>query len=171
MIGRCALGRAPLFACLTSFVARDSFCPGHRCAIPYIDDVNINLTGVAVAGRRIFTLSTFGSAIQTRGRLGQHRATNLAIATRFRDPGHPQPPEPGSRAAGSSPRRTGRIATATPRLFIESRRAANGGCPPAPHPCNHGGLTANPFRLWPARRRPSDTARDLHYAADERDPL
>jgi len=33
MIGRCALGRAPLFACLRSFVARRSFCPGHRCAI------------------------------------------------------------------------------------------------------------------------------------------
>src|SRR5262249_61571735 len=48
-----------------------------------------------------------GRAIQTRGRLGQHRA-NLATATRFRDPGHPQPPEPGSRAAGSSPRTAGR---------------------------------------------------------------
>src|SRR5262249_26140385 len=30
MIGRCALGCAPLFACLRSFVARSSFCPGHR---------------------------------------------------------------------------------------------------------------------------------------------
>jgi hypothetical protein len=60
--------------------------------IPYIDDVNIYLTGVAFAGRRIFTPSTFGSAIQTRGRLSQHRASNIAIAIRFRDPGHPQPP-------------------------------------------------------------------------------
>src|SRR5262249_58530483 len=126
------------------------------------DDVNINLTGVAVAGRRIFTLSTFGSAIQTRGRLGQHRATNLAIATRFRDPGHPQPPEPGSRAAGSSPRRTGRIATATPRLFIESRRAANGGCPPAPPPFNPGGPTAKPLLLWAAPPRAPATPRDHH---------
>jgi hypothetical protein len=49
MIGRCALGRAPLFACLRRFVARGSFCPAHRCAIPYIDTVNINLTGVAFA--------------------------------------------------------------------------------------------------------------------------
>src|SRR5262249_53167203 len=29
--------------------------------ISYIDDVNIHLTGVAVAGRHIFTLSTFGA--------------------------------------------------------------------------------------------------------------
>jgi hypothetical protein len=46
MVGRCALGGA-LFACLRSFVG--SFCPSHRFAIPYIDDVNINLTGVAFA--------------------------------------------------------------------------------------------------------------------------
>jgi len=59
MIGGSALGRAPLFAYLRSFVARDLFCPGHRCAIPYIDDVNINLTAVAFASSRIFTLSTF----------------------------------------------------------------------------------------------------------------
>jgi len=71
--------------------------------MPYIDDVNIHLTGVAFAGSRIFTLSTFDGAIQTRGRLGQHRASNIAIATRFRDPGHlPPAPGPGSRAAGSS---------------------------------------------------------------------
>src|SRR5262249_1506444 len=66
--------------------------------ISYIDDVNIYLTGVALAGRRIFTPSTFGSAIQPQGRPGQHRATNLAIATRFRDPGHPQPPRHRVRA-------------------------------------------------------------------------
>src|SRR5215467_3611971 len=89
MIGRAALGRAPLFACLRSFVARGSFCPAHRCAIPYIDDVNINLTGVAFASSRIFTLSTFGSAIQARGHLGQHRAFNVAIASRSPPPSPP----------------------------------------------------------------------------------
>jgi len=89
MIGGSALGRAPLFACLRSFVARDLFCPGHRCAIPYIDDVNINLTGVAFASSRIFTLSTFGSAIHARGHLGQHRAFNVAIASRSPPPSPP----------------------------------------------------------------------------------
>jgi hypothetical protein len=42
MIGRCALGRAPLLAWRKGFAARDSFARGHRCAIPYIDDVNIS---------------------------------------------------------------------------------------------------------------------------------
>jgi len=85
---------------------------------PYIDDVNIRLTGVAFPGNRIFTLSTFGSARQERG--VSAGASNIAIATRFRDPGHPQPPEPGSRAAGSSPRRAGRnVATATHWPFTE----------------------------------------------------
>jgi hypothetical protein len=63
--------------------------------IPYIDDVNIYLTDVAFAGKRIFTPSTFGSAIQTRGRLSQHWASNIAIATRFRDLGHPPTPRTG----------------------------------------------------------------------------
>jgi hypothetical protein len=90
MIGRAALGLAPLFACLRSFVARDSFCPGHRCAIPYIDDVNINLTGVAFASSRIFTLSTFGSG-NTRARLsrpasGTQRRHRVPVTS-------PQPPD------------------------------------------------------------------------------
>src|SRR5262249_34837200 len=58
--------------------------------IPYIDDVNINLTDVALAGRCIFTLSIFGSAIQTRGSLGRLRASNIAIA----DSAIPVPPTP-----------------------------------------------------------------------------
>src|SRR5262245_24321942 len=89
MIRRYALSRAPLFACLRSFVARGSFCPGHRCAIPYIDDVNINLTGVTFASSRIFTLSTFGSAIQARGHVGQYRASDVAIASRSPTPSPP----------------------------------------------------------------------------------
>jgi hypothetical protein len=59
-------------------------------------------------GRRIFTLSTFVAQYK-------HEVVSASIGhptspsqTRFRDPGHPQPPEPGSRAAGSSSRRTGR---------------------------------------------------------------
>src|SRR5262252_3943831 len=86
MIGGSALGHAPLFACLRSFVARDLFCPGHRCAIPHIDDVNINLTGVAFASSRIFTLSTFGTAIQARGHFGHYRISNVAIASRSPPP-------------------------------------------------------------------------------------
>lgn len=46
MIGRCALGRAPLPTCRKSFAARGSFAGGHRCAIPYIDDVNISFDRV-----------------------------------------------------------------------------------------------------------------------------
>ena len=108
MIGRCTLGRAPLFACLRSFVAGGSFCPGHRCAIPYIDDVNINLTGVAFTSGRIFTLSTF-VAQYTREVI----SVSIGHSTLPSRPGHlPPAPRPGSRAAGSSPRRTGRIATA-----------------------------------------------------------
>src|SRR5262249_61676675 len=42
-------------------------------------------------GRAIFTLSTFRSAIQTRGSLDRHRASNFAIAKSFRDPGPPIP--------------------------------------------------------------------------------
>jgi hypothetical protein len=56
---------------------------------PYIDDVNINLTGIAFASSHIFTLSTFGSAIQTRGYLGQYRASNVAIASRSSPPNPP----------------------------------------------------------------------------------
>ena len=95
MIGRCALGRAPI-PCRKSFAARGSFGRGHRCAIPYIDDVNIHLTGIAFAGSRIFTLSALGGAIQVRGRLGR-RASYIAITTRFRDPGPPPPPHPPDR--------------------------------------------------------------------------
>src|SRR5262245_63725225 len=62
MIGRCAFGRASLLA-WKSFPARDSFGSDHRC-YPYIDAVNIRLTGVAFAGRHIFTLSILGGAIQ-----------------------------------------------------------------------------------------------------------
>src|SRR5262249_25106116 len=87
------------------------FVPVIAAQFPYIDDVNINLTGVAFASSRIFTLSTFGSAIQARAHLGRYRASNVAIASRSPPPA----PRPGSRAAGSSPRTTGRIATATPR--------------------------------------------------------
>jgi hypothetical protein len=99
--------------------------------------------GVAFAGSPIFTLSIFGSAIQARGRPGEHRASNIAIATRFRDPGHlPQPPGPGSRGAGSSPRGAGRnVATAT-----HSRFSPDGSVPSLPaklieknhyHQCEH----------------------------------
>src|SRR5262245_30323592 len=91
MIGRCAFGRAPLLA-WKSFPARGSFGSDHRC-YPYIDAVNIRLTGVAFAGRHIFTLSILGGAIQARGRLS--RASNIAIATRFRDPGHAPNPRTG----------------------------------------------------------------------------
>src|SRR5262245_4732933 len=91
MIGRCAFGRASLLAWM-SFPARGSFGRDHRYSFPHIDAVNIRLTGVAFAGRHIFTLSILGGAIQARGRLGW--ASNIAIATRFRDPGHaPQPPD------------------------------------------------------------------------------
>src|SRR5262249_2363969 len=75
---------------------------------PYIDDVNIYLTGVAVAGRRIFTLSTFGTQHKRVVVSASIRQPTSPSQRRFRDPGHPQPPEPGSRAAGSSPRRAGR---------------------------------------------------------------
>jgi hypothetical protein len=89
MIGGSALGRAPLFACLRSFMARDLFCPGHRSAIPYIDDVNIYLTGVAVVSRSIFTLSTFGSAIHARV-----ISASIGHSTSPSCPGHlPQPPD------------------------------------------------------------------------------
>jgi hypothetical protein len=70
MIGCCALGRAPLLPCPKSLAAMASFGRDHRCLF-HIDDVNVHLTGVAFAGSRIFTLSTFGSAIQARGLLGQ----------------------------------------------------------------------------------------------------
>src|SRR5262249_8146290 len=59
----------------------------------YIDAVNIRLTGVAFAGRHIFTLSILGGAIQARSRLGW--ASNIAIATKFRDPGHAPNPRTG----------------------------------------------------------------------------
>ena len=78
MIGRCAFGRAPLLACPKSLAARASFGRDHRCLF-HIDDVNVHLTGVAFAGSHIFTLSTFGSAIQARGRLGQQRTSSLQL--------------------------------------------------------------------------------------------
>jgi hypothetical protein len=60
-----------------------------------IDDVNIRLTGVAFAGSRIFTLSIFGSAIKTRGRLRQqHPASPSQL-----DPAIPvTSPDPPDRA-------------------------------------------------------------------------
>jgi len=113
MIGRRSLGRAPLLA-WKSFPARGSFSCDHRCSFTDIDGVNIRLTDVAFASRDIFTLSILGSATQARGRF--RRASNIAIATRFRDPGHaPQPPGPGSLAAGSSPRGAGRNVVRLPR--------------------------------------------------------
>src|SRR5262249_21980850 len=56
---------------------------------PNIDDVNINLTGVAFASTHIFTLSTFGNAIQARGHVGQYRASDVAIASRSPPPSPP----------------------------------------------------------------------------------
>src|SRR5262245_1413525 len=105
MIGRCAFGRASLLAWM-SFPARGSFGRDHRYSFPHIDAVNIRLTGVAFAGRHIFTLSILGGAIQARGRLGW--ASNIAIAIDSAIPVTPPTPGPGSLAAGSSPRRAGR---------------------------------------------------------------
>jgi hypothetical protein len=109
MIGRCALGRPRLLACRKSFAASGSFGRGHRCAILNIDDVNIYLTDVAFPGSRIFTLSIYGTQYKHEFVSISIGASNIAIATKFRDPGHLSPtPQPGSRAAGSSPRRAGR---------------------------------------------------------------
>src|SRR5262245_18121369 len=91
MIGRCALGRAPLLPCPKSLEARASFGCDHRCSF-HIDDVNIHLTGVAFPGNRIFTLSTFSGALQAR----VFRACSIAIATWSRGPGSP----PGSDRGG-----------------------------------------------------------------------
>jgi hypothetical protein len=57
---------------------------------PHIDDVNINLTGVAFASSRIFTPSTFGSAIQARGHLGQYRGIRRSHRVPVTSP---QPPD------------------------------------------------------------------------------
>src|SRR5215831_5834624 len=98
MIGRCALGRAPLLPCPKSLAARASFGCDHRCSF-HIDDVNIHLTGVAFPGNRIFTLSTFSGAIQAR----VFRTCSIAIATRSRDPGSPPRPPPRDRAEAEGP--------------------------------------------------------------------
>jgi hypothetical protein len=100
MIGRGALGRAPLLACPRSFAARGSFARGHRCSFPYIDDVNIRLTGVAFAASRIFTLSTFGTQYKREFVSVSIGASNIAIATKFRDPGHLSPDPPTGFARG-----------------------------------------------------------------------
>jgi hypothetical protein len=44
-------------------------------------------------------------------------ASNNPIAE-VRDPGHPQPPEPGSHAAGSSARRTGRNVARSGNIIV-----------------------------------------------------
>ena len=64
MIGRCALGRAPLLASRKSFAARDSFARGHRCPFRILTMSIFHLTGVAFVGSCIFTLSTFVGARQ-----------------------------------------------------------------------------------------------------------
>jgi hypothetical protein len=54
---------------------------------PYIDDVNINLTGLAFASSRMFTPSIFGSAIHAI----QTRTGHPTLPSRSRSP--PQPPD------------------------------------------------------------------------------
>ena len=78
MIGRGALGRAPLLPCPRSLAARASSGRGHRCSFHILTMSIFTLTGVAFTDSRIFTLSIFGSAIQAR----EYRASNIAIATR-----------------------------------------------------------------------------------------
>ena len=87
MIGRCALGRAPLLPCPKSLAARASFGCDHRCSF-HIDDVNIHLTGVAFPGSRIFTLSTFRntSARSSRPASGIQHRHRPAIPVTFPDP-------------------------------------------------------------------------------------
>ena len=102
MIGRSAFGRAPLLACPKSLAARASFGRNHRCLF-HIDDVNIHLTGIAFAGSRIFTLSTFGrntSARSSRPSVGgiPHRHRNQISRSRSPSP----TPEPGPRQKAQS---------------------------------------------------------------------
>ena len=82
---------------------------------PHIDDVNINLTDVAFASSRIFTLSTFGSAIQALDRLGIQRRHRVPVTS---------PPQPPDRVARGRffPSKDRPHWYRNPRLFTESGR-------------------------------------------------